>query len=107
MSPRESKVLMSRRRQLRRCGFRERGPARATMLRRLIHAAVLGCQRGQNQKQQRIRRRVQSEIEEAVNEDRKASGQRAGDDSAPKMIVSLTPRKAPAKQNQDEPQTQP
>src|SRR5258708_37554740 len=82
-------------------------PACAAMLRRLIYAAVLGCQRSQNQEKQRIRRRVQSEIEEAVNEDRKASGQRAGDHAAPKMIVSLTARKAPAKQNQDEPQTQP
>src|SRR6266851_1369713 len=72
----------------------------------LIYAAVLGCQRSQNQEQQRVSRRVQSEIEEAVNKHRKASGQRAGDDAAPKMIVSLTERKAPAKQKQDEPQTQ-
>src|SRR6266850_4245691 len=76
------------------------------MLRCLIYPTILGCQGSQNQKQQRVRRRVQSEIKEAVNEDRKGSGQRAGDDAAPEMIASLTAGKAPAKQNQDKPQTQ-
>jgi hypothetical protein len=48
------------------------------MLRGLIDAAVLCRQRGQSQKQQRVRRGVQSEIEKAVDQHCKASGQRAG-----------------------------
>src|SRR5712692_1470235 len=76
------------------------------MLRRLIHAAVLRRQRGQNQKQQRVRRGVQSEIEKAVDQHGKASSQRAGYDATPEMIVSLSAGKAAAKQNHDEPQTQ-
>src|SRR5216684_8681120 len=76
------------------------------MQRRLIYPAVLRRHRGQNQKEQRVRRRVQSEIEEAVDQDRKASGQRAGYHAASKKIVSLSTGKAAAKQNQDKPQTQ-
>src|SRR2546423_1761648 len=77
----------------------------ATM-RFLLHPIILRGQRGEDQKEQRVSGRVQREIENAVDQNGKAAGYRAGRHAATKLIVTLTAREALAKQNHNEGQAE-
>src|SRR4029434_5699210 len=49
---------------------------------------------------------MQSEVEKAVNEHGKTSGQRTGRHAAPELVLRFPPRKTLAKKNQNKGQTQ-
>src|ERR1700720_2554881 len=73
---------------------------------RVFDAAVQGCERGEYEKQQRVRCRVQRKVEEAVDQYCKAAGERTRRDAAAKFVSGLTPGQPHAKQRHDEEQPQ-
>jgi hypothetical protein len=72
------------------------------MLPALLHTPVEVCERGEHKKEERVGRRVQREIKEAVNHDGETSGERACCYAAPENISGLPARKARAKEHDDE-----
>src|SRR5258706_15572960 len=76
------------------------------MMRALVNATVLRCQRSQDQEQQSVRGGVQSKVEEAVVEHRETAGQCAGRDATPELVVSLASRETFAKQHHQKSQAQ-
>ena len=74
--------------------------------RRVFDVAVQRGERGEHEKQQRVRCRVQRKIEEAVDQHRKAADERARRDAAAKFVARLPPRQPHAKQSHNEEQSQ-
>src|SRR5881227_1914410 len=56
---------------------------------RLLDATVDGCERGQHEEEQGVCRRVEREVEEAVDEHARAARQSAQGDSASHAVVRL------------------
>src|SRR6266567_8970665 len=78
----------------------------AAARRRMFDAAVQRVERGEHEKQERIRCCVECKIEEAVDQHGKAADQRAGRDAAAKFVACLPPSQPHVKQSDDEEQSQ-
>jgi len=74
--------------------------------RSLLHSTILRGQRGEDQKEQCVSGRVQSEIEKAVDQNGEAAGQRSGSHTTSELVVSFAAGKALAKKNHDEGQAE-
>src|SRR5437879_6271001 len=76
------------------------------MIGSLLHSTILGGQRGEDQKEQRVSGRVQSEIEKAVDQNSEAAGQRTGRHATSELVVSFAAGKALAEENHDKGQAE-
>src|SRR5436190_23556060 len=80
--------------------------ATPAMIRSLLHSTILRGQRGEDQKEQRVCGRVQSEIEKAVDQNSEAAGQRASRHATSELVVSFAAVKALAEENHDKGQSE-
>src|SRR6185295_17375744 len=67
-----------------------------------IYTSIECGQRGQDQKQQSVRGRVQREVKHAVNQHSETAGQRSCSHTTSEFVLSVTSLKALTKQNADE-----
>src|SRR5947209_7220123 len=76
--------------------------ASVSRLVRLFDATVDGGERGEDEKHQRVRSRVEREVEEAVDERARAAGERAECDAASDFVVRLHSLECRAEEHDDE-----
>src|SRR5437588_10103891 len=76
--------------------------ASVSRLIRLLDATVDGGERGEDEKHQRVRSRVEREVEEAVDERSRATGECAECDAASDFVVRLHSFERRAEEHEDE-----
>src|SRR5947209_5785288 len=77
-------------------------PSPMSRLVRLLDATVDGGERGEDEKHQRVRSRVEREVEEAVDERSRTTGERAECDAASDFVVRLHSLERRAEEHDDE-----
>ncbi len=80
--------------------------ATTATVRFLLDPTILRGQRGEDQKEQSVSGRVQSEIEKAVDQNSEAAGQRASRHATSELVFRFAAGKALAEKNQDKGQAE-